>query len=650
VTRHAPLFLALAFLSACGSAKAPLHAGDAGTDAADAGPPVDTAASPPDADASPAGADTSLPEVLPGGPDAIDANPVAPLTLDDVTPPAARAGDAYALPLQARGGTPPYTWTVAAGALPGSLSLAAGAGGGAQVAGNPAHAGSTAVTIQVADAAGATAARAFTLLVRGRPWAAYRAMGMTFLVDLARDDAPPVDAVGVPLQQPGGSIDVVQFGFDVAAGGSARLNGSLQGLDLGGAQLGAAVSLVAPEPDGVVTTLGLPTWSANGSWLAYRGGALADATDLFVADTTLRPGIPRHANGARAAGDTVSSFDWVGASLVYSVWNKDRGTSLHLASAATPGATKVLGAAPGPNSWSVSPDQTRLIFSIREQSAPQHAAYLLVVGGQQPSEPMRLDGALFGDDGASPMFLWAADSTELEVTGQGPNGNAALFRRDLATPNATPQLLFEGPCKTGSFVRSADQRWLAFVGCGLWLARRGGAGPLAFQQLVAAPGEDDSGPYGVAWTPDGRRLTYISKSDLQSVDTTGDAPGTPVSLYAGLPGGHKKHLFAPDGSKLAVRVVNGPLQQVFLIPFTGAAPGAPIKMSADASPGAYQYTPDRAGEWSADGTRFVYEALVEKAFQVFAVNVEGSVPSGARRISAIDHDVDCCESPHVIQR
>ena len=55
--------------------------------------------------------------------------------------------------LSATGGVAPYTWTVAAGALPGGLTL----GGDGTVSGNPTTAGDFSFTIQAADAGGGTA-------------------------------------------------------------------------------------------------------------------------------------------------------------------------------------------------------------------------------------------------------------------------------------------------------------------------------------------------------------------------------------------------------------------------------------------------------------------------------------------------------------
>ena len=78
-----------------------------------------------------------------------------------VTLPGGVIGVAYAQTLVASGGTAPYAWTLASGALPAGLQLSpAGV-----LSGTPAAAAVSTFTAQVSDAAGVTASRAFTLAV-----------------------------------------------------------------------------------------------------------------------------------------------------------------------------------------------------------------------------------------------------------------------------------------------------------------------------------------------------------------------------------------------------------------------------------------------------------------------------------------------------
>ncbi len=79
--------------------------------------------------------------------------------------PTAFVGQPYAAALEAGGGTPPYLWRIVDGALPPGLHLEAGTG---LIAGQPEASGAALLTIEVMDAGGLTAGRAFELAVAGR--------------------------------------------------------------------------------------------------------------------------------------------------------------------------------------------------------------------------------------------------------------------------------------------------------------------------------------------------------------------------------------------------------------------------------------------------------------------------------------------------
>lgn len=76
--------------------------------------------------------------------------------------PPATAGTAYAQPLTAAGGLPPYTWSVTDGSLPAGVSLTPGG----ILSGTPSAAGDFNFTVQVADSNKATAPASFQLTVR----------------------------------------------------------------------------------------------------------------------------------------------------------------------------------------------------------------------------------------------------------------------------------------------------------------------------------------------------------------------------------------------------------------------------------------------------------------------------------------------------
>ncbi len=89
----------------------------------------------------------------------------AELAVTSTSLPNAVAGAAYSFQLQAGGGTPPYGWTLAAGALPSGLALAPDG----LVNGTPGTAGTFDFTVQVTDANSASAAQALVLTVGAGP-------------------------------------------------------------------------------------------------------------------------------------------------------------------------------------------------------------------------------------------------------------------------------------------------------------------------------------------------------------------------------------------------------------------------------------------------------------------------------------------------
>src|ERR1035441_4170355 len=90
----------------------------------------------------------------------ITINPAA-LGITTSSLPAGTVGVAYSQALGASGGSPPYSWAVASGALPAGLSLAAGG----TLSGTPGTAGPSSFTVRVTDSASATATAALSLTI-----------------------------------------------------------------------------------------------------------------------------------------------------------------------------------------------------------------------------------------------------------------------------------------------------------------------------------------------------------------------------------------------------------------------------------------------------------------------------------------------------
>jgi hypothetical protein len=107
-----------------------------------------------------ASAQTNLPLTVAGAP----APPApTPLNITTTTLPNAQVGTAYAQTLNATGGTTPYQWRLAEGALPPGLSLNAG------INGMPSNSGAFNFTMIVTDAAGQTAQTRLLLTVIDAP-------------------------------------------------------------------------------------------------------------------------------------------------------------------------------------------------------------------------------------------------------------------------------------------------------------------------------------------------------------------------------------------------------------------------------------------------------------------------------------------------
>lgn len=88
---------------------------------------------------------------------------VTPLVIQTTSLPDGVQGSPYSQTLVATGGLPPYTWSVASGALPAGLSLNAATG---VISGTPTAKGTSAFTVLVTDADGRTATKALSIRTR----------------------------------------------------------------------------------------------------------------------------------------------------------------------------------------------------------------------------------------------------------------------------------------------------------------------------------------------------------------------------------------------------------------------------------------------------------------------------------------------------
>jgi hypothetical protein len=85
-----------------------------------------------------------------------------PLTITTTSLPGGAVGASYSATLAASGGTPPYTWSIASGALPTGLSLNGSSG---VISGTPTATGTFSFTARVTDSAAQTATKSLSIAV-----------------------------------------------------------------------------------------------------------------------------------------------------------------------------------------------------------------------------------------------------------------------------------------------------------------------------------------------------------------------------------------------------------------------------------------------------------------------------------------------------
>src|ERR1022692_1974356 len=201
--------------------------------------------------------------------------------------PAGTVGVAYSQALVASGGSPPYSWAVASGALPAGLSLAPGG----TLSGTPGAAGAGSFTVRVTDSASASSTAALSLTINPA------ALGIT-------TSSLPAGTVAVAYSQAlgatGGSppyswslaSGTLPAGLSLAAGGT--ISGTpgaagtspftVQVTDSASASATAALSLTINSPALGITTSSLPAGTVGVPYsqtLAASGGSPPYSWSLF---------------------------------------------------------------------------------------------------------------------------------------------------------------------------------------------------------------------------------------------------------------------------------------------------------------------------------------------------------------------------------
>lgn len=213
----------------------------------------------------------------------------APPTITTNSPlPAATRATPYATPVQATGGTPPYTWSLAPGsnALPAGLSLNATTG---QVSGTPTSTGTVNFTVRVTDAGAQIANKDFSLTV---------------------NEAPAITTTSLP----NGSVGTGYNTTLQASGGTAPLTWSLAGGNFpAGLGVNAATGVISGTPATSGSTLfTMRVTDANGA-TAIRDLQIIIGSSLSI--TTASP-LPLanigqvYSQALQAAGGSGTGYAW----------------------------------------------------------------------------------------------------------------------------------------------------------------------------------------------------------------------------------------------------------------------------------------------------------------------------------------------------
>jgi subtilisin family serine protease len=176
--------------------------------------------------------------------------PPAP-TITTTSLPGGTVGTPYSETLQASGGTPPYTWTLDAGALPAGLTLNASTG---VVSGTPTTAGTASFTVKVTDSASQSDTQDLSLAVA----------------------PPPLTITTTSL--PAGAVGVAYSQTLEATGGTPPYGWSL---DTGTLPVGLTLNASTGVVSGTPTTAGTASFTAR----VTDGAAQSDTQALSIAVT-----------------------------------------------------------------------------------------------------------------------------------------------------------------------------------------------------------------------------------------------------------------------------------------------------------------------------------------------------------------------------
>lgn len=263
--------------------------------------------------------------------------------------------------------------------------------------------------------------------------------------------------------------------------------------------------LVSPNGENLrrLTTDGrgyrFPTWSPDGSRLAFIGRNDQNSSALYVSPT--------------AYSQPTIIFNEPDSPPFYLYWSPDSqavsfltqeadGLKMRLADVAQPGAVRVLGEG-APFYWAWSPHSDRLVMHVGGSRALSDEAHVSLLDNRRDADRLELELA----PGRFQAPAWSADGRNLYYIAEDEQGGESIFKADAVTLAHQPIASLAG---FAHMVLSPDNRHVAYLQFG-----PGSRPPFGQAYLVGADGQEPTEltPSPVAsiyWSPDGSKLALLT--------------------------------------------------------------------------------------------------------------------------------------------
>lgn len=557
--------------------------------------------------------------------------------------PAGIETQAYSTEIRATGGSEmDYVWSVAAGALPPGLTIAASGTPGTLISGVPTAAGAYEFTLSVRDSFGSEDQGVLTIVID------------PLIIPIAIETiSVPGGAVGVAyetsLATTPGTGTGVNYNWVVTAGAlppgltlqqNSTPNTRISGTPTAGGEFTATISVFDSNNDTAsqtytfdiyvpltITTAALPVGQQNSVYsatLTALGGSESDYTWSIVQG--------RLPGGLVLAPSGTPSTELTGTSTEAGVFNftvEARDDAGGIA-ARSYSLTMVAGLT------------INLAALPAGRLGQPYNATISAVGGSSAGYSWSLTS------GALPAGLTLAASGTPSTTITGTPTSFGVF-------NFTVRVTDSGNSQTsGDFsieVASAD-RWYAFIGDAridavneVFIAGIPGLAPPSVIVLnpVISGAAASTNELHNQFSPDGTKIAFRGDfridgtNELFISDLIGSVPGTPVLVNAPMVTGGAviDFVWAPDSSRLiysADQEVND-RNELYYVDLSGAVPSTPVKLNSsfiaagDVSAGDFNFSPDGAT------VAYRADAAIDEMYELFVVDVAGAVPGPAMQVN-----------------